>query len=241
MRKVKPKYITVPIGLLREIHTDPKGTIGKMFDYGIYDRMRKNYPILEHEDFDDDTGIEESMEYFELNPKNGATELETGKTLYDKFQGTPNASINIYKLLEFQEGKTEFELMAFCFYCAIRSIIGTQAFYHSKTKKGEPDFWFVRAFGYSSKEEFRKSNPAQAEKDLRVKYSNRYWFELVKKTLQNDWYLVYVSTNKHIKMRGYYVSFKLSLEALAKVAKIANDEYKSKETVRKETLARVFG
>ena len=85
-----------------------------------------------------------------------------------------------------------------------------------------------------------KSNPTQAEKDLRVKYSNRHWFEKVKKTLQNDWYLVYVSSNKHIKMRGYYVSISMTLEALANVAKIANDKYKTKEMVRKETIARVF-
>ncbi len=244
MEAKKPIYGTVPINLLRNIHEDQKGTIDKMFDYAIYDRMRKNYPECEHDDFQE-PAIEESMEYFKLNPNDLEGRMKRGEELYDMFEGTPNASINIKKLLEFQTRKTEFELMVFCFYCAIRSIIGTQAYYHAKTKKGEVDFWFVRAFGYSSKEDFNNPLPTQEptskEKELRIKYTKRYWFEKIKLTLQNDWYLVYVSSNKHFKMRGYYVSIEMTLESLAKVAKVANDKYKTKEMARKETLARVLG
>ena len=243
MGENKQIYGTVPINLLRNIHEDQKGTIEKMSVYAIYDRMRKNNPDFEHDDFQE-PAMEESMRYFNLQPNFLKERMKIGKELYDMFQGTPNASVNINKLLEFQKGKTEFELMVFCFYCAIRSIIGTDAYYYSKTKKGEPDFWFVRAFGYSSKEDFKNPLPEQGptskEKELRIKYSKRHWFDKVKLALQNDWYLVYVSTNKHIKMRGYYVSISMTLEALAKIAKIANDKYKTKEMARKETLARVF-
>lgn len=248
MGENKQIYGTVPINLLRNIHEDQKGTIRKMLNYAIYDRMRKNYPVCEPDDFEV-SEMEESMIYFNLEPTDLVERLKISKELYDMFQGTPNASVNVNKLLEFQKGKTEFELMVFCFYCAIRSIIGTDAYYYSKTKKGEPDFWFVRAFGYSSKEDFKNPLPTQEptskeptskEKELRIKYSKRHWFDKVKLTLQNDWYLVYVSTNKHIKMRGYYVSISMTLEALAKVAKVANDKYKMKEMARKETLARVF-
>ena len=235
----KPRYATVPITLLQNIHEDQEATIGQMFDYAIYDRMVKEFPDIEETELDIQL-VEISIEYFGLEPKRLEHKLKTGKLLYDTFNGTPNASISVSILLKFQEKKTEFELMVFSFYCAIRSIIGTDAYYHSKTKKGDVDFWFVRAFGYSSKAEFRESNPTQAEKELRIKYSKRYWLDKIKLTLQNDWYLVYVSTNKHIKMRGYYVSTSMTLEALAKVAKVANDKYKSKEMVRKETLAKVF-
>lgn len=239
MRDKTAIYGTVPINLLQNIHEDQEGTIIKMFDYAIYDRMRKLYPTLEHDDFDD-SGIEESMQYFGLNPKVGTTKLKTGKELYDTFQGTPNASINIKKLLEFQKGKTEFELMVFCFYCcAIRSIIGTKPYY-----KGTDDYWIARAFGYSSKGDFENSlptqKPTQKETELRVKYSNRYWLDKIKLALQNDWYLVYLSTNKHIKMRGFYVSIKMPLDRLTIIAKSKNEKNKSKLIERKETIARVF-
>ena len=193
MSKLKPKYITVPVNLLKNIHTDQEKAIRQMLDFGIYDRMRKNYPNLEHEDFEEDA-IEESRAYFNLSKIDDAEcveRLELGKELYDTFNGTPNASINLTILSNFNQEKTEFELMVFSHYVAIRSIMGEEAYYHSKTKKGEPDFWIVRAFGYSSKEDFKQSNPTQGEKDLRAKYFKRYWFGLVKEELINNWSLIF--------------------------------------------------
>lgn len=238
MKAKKPIYGTVPIMLLRNIHEDQVGTIKKMISYAIYDRMRKNYPGFEHNDFQE-SAIGESMEYFNLQSNDLEGRMNQGKELYDTFQGTPNASVNISKLLEFQKGKTEFELMAFCFYCAIRSMIGTKAYY-----KGTDDNWILRAFGYSSKEDFNNPLPTQEptskEKELRVKYSNRYWLDKIKSTLQDDWNLVYLSTNQYIRIRGFYVSLKMNYEQLAVIAKDKNEKYKSKQASRNDTLERVF-
>jgi hypothetical protein len=234
MKKEKPKYGTVPIMLLRDIHKDQNGTIHKMFDYAIYDRMRKNSPMLEHEDFDE-MGIQHSMEYLGLEPNNLFSRLEGGRIVYDTFQGAPNASMSIGMLLEFLEVKTEYELMVFSFYCAIRSMIGTKPYL-----KATDSYWIARAFGYSTTKEYENSNPRQSEKDMRAKYSKRYWLDKIKLTLRHEWYLTYLPTNKHIKIRGFYVSTKMELKELVEVALIANDKYKDKTLADKATIAEVF-
>ncbi len=234
----KPRYGTVPISLLRNIHIDQKGTIRKMIDYTLYDRMIKENPYYAEEEPDafEEPAMEGSMEYFNLLPNDLKGRMERGKEIYDTLHGTPNASISIKKMLEFQERKTEFDLMVFSFYCAIRSIVGTKPYY-----KGTNEFWLARAFGYSTVKEYQNAETTQAEKDLRVRYSKRDWLKKVKLTLQNDWYLIYVSTNKYIRMRGYYVSFKMDLEALAIIVKGKNDKYKIKENEREAVMAKIFG
>ena len=230
MSKLKPKYITVPIGLLQNIHTNPTGTIKEMFEYGIYDRMRKNNPDLEHEDFESGA-IEESMQYFNLIPNDSEQRLLRGRTLYDRFEGTPNASVNIDTLLAYQKEKTEFELMVFCFYCAIRSMIGTKTFW-----KGTDDFWIARAFGYSTLEDYQNAKPTQGEKDMRAKYSKRYWLDRIKKVLQNDWFLIYYSNH----VRGYYASFKMDFKSLVNIAEDKKDLSKQKELLRKQEVQQIL-
>jgi hypothetical protein len=231
----KPRYATVPITLLKNIHKDQGGTIRQMFDYAVYDRMRKNYPDCVHEDFQE-PAMEESMEYFNLQPNRLSERMGLGKELYDTFHGTPNASVSINLLLDFQKEKTEFELMVFSFHCAIRSMIGTKPYL-----KTTDDYWLSRAFGYATVQDYQNVNLTQAEKDMRVKYSNRYWLDKIKNTLQNDWHLVYVSSNKYIKIRGFYVSTQMTYEQLVLIAKGKNEVFKSKQTARNDVLARVFG
>jgi hypothetical protein len=231
----KPRYATVPITLLKNIHKDQGGTIRQMFDYAIYDRMVKEFPDMDEDDLDIEL-VGMSMDYFRLNHNRLESRLQDGKEIYHNHKTDPNASISVELLLKFQEKKTEFELMVFSFYCAIRSMIGTKGYY-----KGVNDNWVARAFGYSTFKDYANSKPTECEKDLRVKYSNRYWLDKVKLTLQNDWHLIYLSTNKYIKIRGFYVSLKMSYEQLVLIAKSENEKYKSKKILREETLARVFG
>lgn len=230
----KPKYATVPITLLKNIHKDQRGTIRQMFDYAVYDRMIKEFSDMDEDDLTTDEVVL-SLNYLNLNENRLEAHLQDGKEIYDKHNTKPNASISIDLLLKFQDEKTEFELMVFSFYCAVRSMVGTKPYY-----KGGDDFWIARAFGYPTIEEYKNENPTPGEKDMRAKYSKRYWLDKIKLTLQNDWHLIYVSTNKHMKVRGFYVSIKMSYEQLVLIAKEKNEKYKSKKILREEILARVL-
>lgn len=226
----KPIYATVPITLLKNIHKDQGGTIKQMFDYAVYDRMVKEFPDIDEYDL----GIDEivfSLNYFHLNANRLESRLQDGKELYHKHKSDPNASITIELLLKFQEEKTEFELMAFSFFCAIRSMIGTKQYF-----KGTDDYWILRAFGYSSNEDFEKGVMTSQHRDLIAKYSLRYHKDKIKKVLQNEWFLIYYSNH----VRGYYVSFKMDFKSLVNIAEDKKDLFKQKELLRKVEVQQVL-
>ncbi len=226
----KPRYATVPITLLKNIHKDQGGTIRQMFDYAVYDRMIKEFSDMDEDDLTTDE-IVYSLNYFHLNSNRLESRLQDGKELYYKYKPDPNASISIELLLKFQEEKTEFELVVFSFYVAIRSMIGTKAYY-----KGTDDNWVLRAFGYSSKEDFEKKVTTSQNRDLIAKYSMRYHKDKIKKVLQNDWFLIYYSNH----VRGYYASFKMDFKSLVNIAEDKRDLSKQKELLRKAEVQQVL-
>ncbi len=226
----KPRYVTIPITLLKNIHKDHSETISQMFDYAIYDRMIKEFSDMDEDDLSIDE-IKFSLQYFNLNENRLESRLQDGKEIYHKHRSDPNASISIQLLLKFQEEKTEFELMVFSFYCAIRSMIGTKPYY-----KGTDDFWILRAFGYSSKEDFENNKTTSQHRDLIAKYSMRYHKDKIKKVLQNEWYLIYYSNH----VRGYYVSFKMDFKTLVNIAEDKKDLSKQKELLRKAEVQQIL-
>lgn len=226
----KPIYATLPITLLKNIHKDQGGTIRQMFDFAVYDRMIKEFSDVDEDDLTTDE-IEFSLNYFHLKSNRLESRLQDGKELYFKYKSHPNASISIELLLKFQEEKTEFELMVFSFYCAVRSMIGTKAYF-----KGTDDYWILRAFGYSSKEDFEKNVTTSQNKDLIAKYSMRYHKDKIKKVLQNEWFLIYYSNH----VRGYYASFKMDFKSLVNIAEDKKDLSKQKELLRKAEAQQVL-
>lgn len=226
----KPRYATIPITLLKNIHKDQGGTIRQMFDYAVYDRMIKEFSDMDEDDLTTDE-IEFSLNYFNLNANRLESRLQDGKEIYHKHRLDPNASISIELLLKFQEKKTEFELMVFSFYCAIRSMIGTKPYY-----KGTDDYWILRAFGYVSKEDFEKNITTSQNRDLIAKYSMRYHKDKIKKVLQNEWFLIYYSNH----IRGYYASFKMDFKSLVNIAEDKKDLSKQKELLRKAEVQQIL-
>ena len=226
----KPKYATVPITLLKNIHKDQGGTIRQMFDYAVYDRMIKEFSDMDEDDLSVDE-IEFSLKYLHIVPSRLESRLKDGKEIYHKHNSDPNASISIDLLMKFQEEKTEFELMVFSFYCATRSMIGTKPYY-----KGTDDYWTLRAFGYVSKEDFENNISTSQNKDLIDKYSMRYHKDKIKKVLQNDWFLIYYSNH----VRGYYASFKMDFKSLVNIAEDKKDLSKQKELLRKQEVQQIL-
>lgn len=107
---------------------------------------------------------------------------------------SPMLMIPQIKLNEFlsDDAKTEFDLMTFATYLAIRSILGTKPY--CRTTK---EMILARAFGFRKMDELKQNTPP-----LFTKYSNRYWIDklLVK---VRKWNIHIYSTSEGL--RGMYI------------------------------------
>lgn len=110
---------------------------------------------------------------------------------------SPMVMIGQDKLREFFEddSKTEFELMTFAIYLAIRSILGTE-----KMKFTTKDMILARAFGFRNIKEMKKNPP-----DLYEKYSNRYWIDKCLGEIRGGWNIITYSSNRD-GLHGLYIA-----------------------------------
>lgn len=206
MNKNEVRYFLFPIELLQE--SDIKKVCDKALDYGIY-RKALDF-IVEGDTKVMPQHIEQSMKYFGLSGGNMANMVKSGKILFDSFShNNPMASVSKDILMRYyKEDKTDFEVLTFRAYCAIRSILGTKVYV-----KATNDYLKSRMYG------FRNST------DYPFNKSERYLFDKIKLELQKDWYLVYYSR----QTRGFYVSYSLPLERLIYHAELNRESFKTKE------------
>lgn len=213
MNKDEIRYILFPIEILQE--TDIKRVCSKAFDYGIY---RKALDFIEGETKVMPRHIEQSMKYFSLVVNGLERRATDGKIIYDTFSNNnPMVSISIERLIQYgKEDKTDFEVLIFRAYCAIRSILGTKPY-----TKVTNDYLKSRMYG------FRNAT------DYPFNKSERYLFDKIKLELQKDWYLIYYSR----QTRGFYVSYSLPLEKLIYHAELNRESYKANELKRAKNEA----
>lgn len=109
---------------------------------------------------------------------------------------SPMVMIGQDKLREFFEDdtKTEFEIMTFAIYLAIRSILGTD-----KMKFTTKDMILARAFGFRNIKELKKNPP-----DLYEKYSKRYWMDKCLGEIRGGWNIITYSSNRD-GLHGIYI------------------------------------
>lgn len=145
----------------------------------------------------------------------------------------PYPSINKKLLFEFRDHeKTEFDLMQFACYIAIRSILGKKPY--CRTNK---EMILCRAFGYAS----IKHLPATMHPDIKElfkKYKTRYHADRVLEAMQlNNWGIHVYS---HNKMRGLYIglSKKITLENLIMLAETKKRKYQIEQLKQKKAEAR---
>lgn len=119
--------------------------------------------------------------------------METEKNIPPK---SPMVMIGQDKLREFFEDdtKTEFEIMTFAIYLAIRSILGTD-----KMKFTTKDMILARAFGFRNIKELKKNPP-----DLYEKYSKRYWMDKCLGEIRGGWNIITYSSNRD-GLHGIYI------------------------------------
>ncbi len=210
MNKDQIRYILFPIEILQ--NTDIQQACKKAFDYGIY---RKAIDFID----EDETKvmphhIEQSMKYFNLVVNSLERRVKDGKVLYDTFSDkNPMVSISKDILIQYNnEDKTEFEILTFRAYCAIRSILTTKSYIRATN-----DYLMARMYGYRSVKDFEKSEQQVLP---------RYQLDKIKLELQKDWYLIYYS---NLGIRGFYISFNLSLERLIEIAELSRESTKAKK------------
>jgi hypothetical protein len=106
------------------------------------------------------------------------------------------------KLREFLEDdtKTEFEVMTFAVYLAIRSILG-----EDKMKFTTKDMILARAFGFRNIKEMKENMPPLYEK-----YGNRYWIDKCLGEIRAGWNIITYSSNRD-GLHGLYIANGLHL------------------------------
>jgi hypothetical protein len=196
--------------------------------------LDEDYSGFSFENFNPETEINQLLEIFEtdLNFKEKSIEfylirqayvflgitgnfencLKVGKQIEKTIpEKEPFPMISKRLLFEFRDNdKSEFDLMQFAVYIAIRSILGKKSY--CKTNK---EMIICRSFGYASK----KHLPAKMHpiiKELFSKYMKRYHINNLIESLKLNWKVLIYS--KYI--RGFYVgmSNKISLEAIILIA-----------------------
>lgn len=225
MSKPKAKYLCFPIQFLRIFHIDMEDAINQIIVFGGYHRaLSLNPDIVEVEP----SAMLKVLNDWQLDVSDIEAKLNLGRNLYRQYEGRPTASVKISLLLEMRDSiKSEFELMLICAFCGFRSMIGTKSYL-----KATDEYLLSRMFGYATIDQYQNAKTTQHEQDMRAKYSNRYHLDKIKKTLQNDWGLVYYSR----KTRGFYVSFNLTLIDLINQAEDRRDRTKQKEIERQNII-----
>ncbi|MBL0282286.1 MAG: hypothetical protein IPQ11_18390 [Bacteroidetes bacterium] len=138
------------------------------------------------------------------------------------------AMLNLKLLFEFRDKpKTEVELMEFAFYIGIKSILGKK-----QVTKTNIRHILSRALGYKSV----NAVPIKVlESEIFIKYSKRYYYTKILKSLEASWYLKQYSK----KIRGIYVAIgsDITYEYIIRIAETSKKSYKENKVKHDKAIA----
>ena len=188
----KIRYLTFPVAILKDSLIDIKQCVNNAMYYCLYDyylRYGGSKEIM----------IKEAGSFYGIKWGNKVSAFDKGKLLFESLPDkSPKTSISIAMIFDFYKNeKTEFEIITFLAFAAIRSILQRDRY-----KKMSNESLIGRMSGNS-----RKGEPINP---LLNKYTKRYQLDKIKKELEINWGLKLYG--KHT--RGYYVSFKMDFESL---------------------------
>lgn len=206
------RYLTFPVVILKDSLVNVSDCVNNAMNYCLYDYCQRN------------TGIKESLIYdagkfYGITWGNNNKAYEKGKIIYNSIpKKSPKTSINTDMIFDFYKNeKSEFEIVVFLAFAAIRSILQIQAY-----SKITNDYLIGRMSGNNGKGE--PVNP------LLTNYTSRYQLDKIKKELQLNWGLKLYAFHT----RGFYVSFIHEIEALIREAEKKRKKYKEKELAKKK-------
>jgi len=203
----KIRYLTFPVAILKDSLIDIKQCVDNAMYYCLYDyylRYGGSKEIM----------IKEAGSFYGIKWGNKVSAFDKGKLLFESLPDkSPKTSISIAMIFDFYKNeKTEFEIITFLAFAAIRSILQKQPYI-----KITNDYLIGRMSGNSGKGE--PINP------LLTKYTSRYQLDKIKRELEINWGLKLYGNHT----RGYYVSFELALDNLIMQAELKRKRYKEKQ------------
>jgi hypothetical protein len=190
------KYLNFPIQLLSGFMIENKKVLNDIVDCSIYENALK---------LELGTDLEKmaaSASFFNMTLRNEEKALTNGQKLYNSIpKHSPKVGLSISIFWDFYNNdKSEFDKICLLAFLAIKSILGPKSYC-----KVTNHYLWSRMDG--------KTNTIVEIKELSNevrKYANRYQSENIKNELILNWNLIYYSRYT----RGFYVSFKMSLEDL---------------------------
>lgn len=207
------KYLTFPINILG---FEPENICARMTDvmnYCLYDRSLSFEGSREEK-------IIQSAELLGIKFNNKEKAFKNGELIYNSIPvNAPKSSISIEMAFDFYKNeKTEFEIACFLAFAAIKSILQRQPY-----SRITNDYLLGRMAG--------NSKAGEPLNDFVFKYSNRYQLDKIKSELQRNWGLkMYCG-----KMRGFYVSFNVSIEQL--IFYVETRKKKHKDSLLKQQIS----
>ncbi len=220
MKRDKPKYLTFPVAILKDSLIDVSDCVSNAMNYCLYDYCQR-------ETGSKDNLIDMAGQFYGINWGNKSGAFNSGKKIYESLSArSPKTSINTTMIFDFYKNhKTEFEIVVFLAFAAIRSILQKQPY-----TKITNEYLIGRMSGNSGKGE--PVNP------LLVKYTSRYRLDKIKNELQLSWGLTLYGNHT----RGFYVSFLLNHDELIMQAELKRKRYKEKllRSKKSEALSRVM-
>ncbi|GGG29257.1 hypothetical protein GCM10011344_32630 [Dokdonia pacifica] len=208
------KYFNFPIIMLKGFLLKPKVVLNNILDYAIYANFDKNIEYYQ----DDEEGINSSMEYFSVSGDAGII-CQNGLEQYEAYRYA-KVKVGIRSGMfwdYFKNSKTEFQLVCLLAHIAIRSILQNKSYC-----KIDNAFLFSRMAGF---EKSLKGWDIEKIPDSLRKYMIPYRVRKIKSELVNDWKLKTYSRYT----RGFYVSYKMSLEDLIYQAEKRRKSTKEKQ------------
>ncbi len=219
------KYITFPVILLKGGLIDIKEQLNSVLNYSLYATSTTMTGTQ-------DERIEKARKELGIKFSDIDYSYRNGEVIFDSLPDrTPKTSITKKMIFDFYKNyKTEFEVVTFLAFAAIRYILKQQAYI-----KMPNDYLVGRMSGNN-----KQGEPICEEL---MKYNNRYQLDKIKKELQLNWGLkLYAS---HI--RGSYVSFTMPLEKLIYQAELKRKNYKlkqlqqAKQDAKKAAIDTIYG
>lgn len=207
-------YLNFPISILKTCWSeDVTRCMVDIMHYAIYRSWAES-----GQTFTNDSYKEFASKHFGIRLGNPQRGFNNGKSLYENTpQNTPFAGIDIDVMFDYYENtKTEFDVLCLTAELALHSIIGNKSF-----AKTNYELMAARMAGHN-------------KPDIDIKYPTLieyymfkdYWRKMIIDELMVRWNLSYYSARG---IRGFYVSFKLDKETLARTA-----EQKRRSHIMKE-------
>jgi hypothetical protein len=213
---MKEQYFNFPIQLLGGfMKNDNQTTLKNILDYVIYEDSLKLYEGSKLEKI-----ITCATEY-NITLGNNENSLTNGKKLYELYNifdtNSPRAGIKLSIWWDFYKNdKTEFDKICLLSFLAIKSILGRQKSYCKTTNL----YLWARMDGKVK----AVNDVFDLSQEVR-KYANEYQTKKIKQSLINNWGLVTYSRY----CRGFYVSYKLTLEGLITEAEKRRESTKERQ------------